>query len=395
MSSKFKCKNVTILGVTGSVGQNTASVILRNADHFDVDCVTAHSNVGQLAEDAKRLNARHAVIADEQYLNELSSLLSGSGISCSAGDSEISSCVEGADIVMAAIVGFAGISPILRALERGIDVAIANKEPLVAAGDLIMRTARANNAKILPVDSEHNAIFQVFENHNKSALDKIILTASGGPFLKFTPEQLHTVTPEQAIKHPNWDMGAKISVDSATMMNKALEIIEAHYLFDVPAEQIDVLIHPQSIIHSMVSYQDGSTLAQMGASDMCTPIASALAYPSRLEEGGGRIDFSNLSDLTFETPDFEQFPALRYAYECLKLGQGACVALNAANEVAVNAFLQGRIRFNDILKCVGFAVDTYYKENIAFEFNTVHDIEAFDRFTRSAVEDHIINGLQD
>lgn len=395
MSSKPKRKKVTILGVTGSVGQSTAAVILRNPGYFKVECVTANSNAEQLADDAKRLNARHAVIADEQYLDKLTGLLDGSGISCSAGDDHISSCVEDADIVMAAIVGFAGIRPILNALENGIDVAIANKEPLVAAGSLIMDTAKKNSARILPVDSEHNAIFQVFENHNKSEIDKIILTASGGPFLRRSQEQLAGVTPAQAVNHPNWNMGAKISVDSATMMNKALEIIEAYHLFNLPADKIDVLIHPQSVVHSMVSYKDGSTLAQMGDSDMCTPIASALSYPSRLPEGGKRLNFHEISELSFEKPDFEQFRALHYAYECLRLGQGACIALNAANEVAVDAFLNERIAFTDILKCVGFAVDTYYKGNETSEFSTIGDIEDFDHSTRKAVAEYISKGLQE
>ena len=251
---------------------------------------------------------------------------------------------------------------------------------------MILQTARQNNAKILPVDSEHNAIFQVLEDHNRSSIDKIILTASGGPFLDWSADEIALATPEQAISHPNWTMGKKISVDSATMMNKALEVIEAVHLFGFPADMIEVIIHPQSTIHSMVSYIDGSILSQMGASDMRTPIAYALAWPERMGSAGKKLNLKDLTQLTFKEPDFDKFPALRYAYKCSNLGQAACITLNAANEVAVDFFLRKKIGFSGIMQSVSYAVDEFYPKISDITLKTVEDIEELDNTVRHAVE---------
>ncbi len=264
---------------------------------------------------------------------------------------------ENVDVHVAAIVGMAGIGPIMAAMGHARSIAVANKEPLVAAGEIVLAAARKTGTKILPVDSEHNAIFQVFEEGNRAAIRRLILTASGGPFRDWTMEQMRAATPAQAVAHPNWSMGAKISVDSASMMNKALEVIEAHHLFAMPADRIDVLIHPQSIIHSMVEYADGSVLAQMGAPDMRTPIAYAMGWPDRIDGPSHRLDFSALSALTFAPVDDRRFPAIKLAYDSLQAGGGACLALNAANEVAVAAFLDGRIGFIDIFETVRETVE--------------------------------------
>lgn len=390
MSSNFKKKRITILGATGSIGQSTADVICASPELFEVHAVTANKNAAGLAAIAQKLNAKKAIIADTTHKAALEELLKDTSIEVLAGQDAINSCAaEPVDLVVAAIVGFIGLKPIIRALEQGIDVAIANKEPLVAAGEMIMSLAQENGAKILPVDSEHNAIFQVFETDNKPQIDKLILTASGGPFLNWKADDMKNATPEQAIAHPNWSMGAKISVDSATMVNKALEIIEAAYLFDMPAEQIDVAIHPQSVVHSIVSYKDGSMLAQMGKSDMRTPIASALAWPDRLDKGGDILDIHALSNLSFEKPDLDKFPAIKYAYKCLALGQAACIAFNAANEVTVEAFLNNKISFGDIMKCISNALDVIHPDLPKTSLKTVEEIEKLDNIVRDATNDFI------
>ncbi len=388
MSSKPK--SITILGVTGSVGLSTVDVILSCPERFCVHGITANRNAEDLARLAVALKARKAVISDESLGPVLEGLLEGTAIEALSGEAAIEAlCREHVDLVMAAIMGFAGLKPIMAALGQGINVAIANKEPLVAAGAQIMALARQNNAQILPVDSEHNAIFQVFEEHNRGAIDKIILTASGGPFLNWAESDIRAATPEQACLHPNWSMGRKISVDSASMMNKALEVIEAHYLFGLPAERIDVLIHPQSVVHSMVSYLDGSVLAQMGASDMRIPIASALAWPDRMDSLGQGLDFTKLGALSFLPADEQRFPALSLAYTCLQLGQYACIALNAANEVAVDEFLSGRMCFGDIIECVQFAVVTIAPDYAKKELKTVEDIIELDTIVRAKTHDYI------
>ena len=389
-------KKVSILGVTGSVGQNTIDVIYQSPEYFEVHAITANKNVGLLAQTARKIGAKKAVIADENLFEELKGLLKNTNIESLSGMDAVIACAgEPVDIVMNAIIGFAGLHPLICALENGNDVAIANKEPLVAAGEQITALAKKTGANILPVDSEHNAIFQVFEPHNKTKIDKLILTASGGPFLDWDIENINNASIEEAITHPNWDMGAKISVDSATMMNKALEIIEAAHLFHISPSNIEVVIHRQSIVHSVVSYKDGSMLAQMGQSDMRTPIASALAWPDRLEKGGNLLDINTLSKLTFEKPDFEKFSALHYAYKCLEIGQGACITLNAANEVAVSNFLNKKIKFGDIMKCNSYAIENLYPKLETYTLKTIEDIEKLDNTVRQAIEEFIHSACSD
>jgi 1-deoxy-D-xylulose-5-phosphate reductoisomerase len=312
-------KTVSILGATGSVGRSTADVILAHPDRFDVQAVTASTKAEDLAALAIKLKAKLAVVADESAYPALKQALSGTGIKTETGTNAIQDAASvPADIIMAAIVGMAGLLPVLKAVEQGRCVAIANKEPLVAAGSLVMAAVKKHGTTLLPVDSEHNAIFQVFDNDNRAGIERIILTASGGPFRTWTIDQMRAATPEQAVSHPNWSMGAKISVDSATMMNKGLEVIEAQRLFDMAPDKIDILIHPQSIVHSMVEYNDGSMLAQLGAPDMRTPIAYALGWPDRIATPGRRLDAASLSTLQFFPPDFERFPAMKMAYDCLR-----------------------------------------------------------------------------
>jgi 1-deoxy-D-xylulose-5-phosphate reductoisomerase len=346
-------KTVSILGSTGSIGTSTLDLISGHSDAFRVVALSAGKNLERLTLQAKKFKPDFVAIADETQGAALREALSGTGIETGAGESAVLEAASRAtDLSVAGIVGMAGLKPVLQSIQSSKAVAIANKEPLVAAGAFVLDAARKHGTKILPVDSEHNAVFQVFDQENRAAIRRIILTASGGPFRTWTKDQMETATPAQAIAHPNWSMGAKISVDSASMMNKALEVIEAHYLFDMPPEKIDVLIHPQSVIHSMVEYEDGSVLAQLGAPDMRTPIAHALAWPARMATTGERLDFTKMKDLTFEEPDLSRFPALRLAYECLTAGPAACIALNAANEVAVAEFLAGKIPFGGVVRTV-------------------------------------------
>ena len=381
-------RRICILGSTGSVGQSTVKVLQGQQADYDVQVLTANHNFKLLAEQAIALKAKYVVIADDAHYAALKELLSGQDIKISAGKEAL---IEAAripvDWTMAAIVGMAGLKPLMAAIEQGATIAIANKEPLVAAGDLVLAAAKQSGATILPVDSEHNAIFQVFEAHNKESIERIILTASGGPFRQYTMEQMAEVTVEQALAHPNWSMGAKISIDSATMMNKALEVIEAQKLFDMPADKIEVLVHPQSIVHSMVEYNDGSVLAQMGAADMCTPIANALGYPNRIQSSGQKLDFTQMKHLDFEAMDEARFPFMRLAYDCLETGQEACIALNAANEVAVKAFLDHKIAFLDIYKIVSEMVDRCSNET----FKTMDNVIGYDNNVRSQTESYILS----
>jgi 1-deoxy-D-xylulose-5-phosphate reductoisomerase len=346
-------KTVSVIGSTGSVGKNTVDLLSANQNQFRTKSLCAGKNVDLLIEQAKLLKPDFVAIADETLYQSLQDGLAGTGIQCGAGRMAVLETASiSADISIAAIVGFAGLEPVIEAIKNCKTVAIANKEPLVAAGPLVLDLAKHYGTKILPIDSEHSAIFQCLEQHNKSQISRLILTASGGPFLNWPIDQMKSASIEQALAHPNWRMGSKISIDSATMMNKALEIIEAHYLFDMPADKIDVIIHPQSIIHSMVEYNDGSVLAQLGAPDMRTPIAYALAHPDRMATTGERLNLEKLSALTFEKPDFQKFPALQLAYDCLKAGLSQQIAFNAANEVAVQKFLNGDIQFGDIIRIV-------------------------------------------
>ena len=356
-TSAGKVETVTVLGSTGSVGANTLDVISRNPGRYQVAALTANRNVRLLAEQCARFNASLAVIADASLENELFSALRelGCRTSIMTGEDGLveAAGLPGVDIVMASIVGAAGLKPTLRAAETGKKVLLANKESLVIAGELFVGVASRNEARVLPVDSEHNAIFQALpagfeKGQEKVGVDRIILTASGGPFLNMPAEELARVTPAQACKHPNWDMGRKISVDSATLMNKGLEVIEARWLFDASPEQLEVLIHPQSIVHSMVAYRDGSVLAQLGTPDMRTPIAHTLAWPERIESGANRLNLAQVCDLSFSIPDFERFPCLGLAFQAMRTGENAPVVLNASNEVAVQSFLDERMGFDHI-----------------------------------------------
>ncbi|HYM31940.1 MAG TPA: 1-deoxy-D-xylulose-5-phosphate reductoisomerase [Candidatus Cybelea sp.] len=346
-------RRVSILGATGSVGCSTIDLLERHPGMYSVEALTANGNVALLADQARRLRAKFAVVAKPEHYLELKAALSGTGIEAAAGPEALCEAASlPADWVMSAIVGAAGLQPTLTAVRRGAIVALANKESLACAGELVMKEVRASGATLLPVDSEHNAIFQVFDFDRPEAVERIILTASGGPFRCLGMNEMAHVTPAQAVQHPNWNMGAKISVDSATMMNKGLELIEAAHLFPVSEDRIDVLIHPQSVVHSMVSYIDGSVLAQLGSPDMRTPIAYALGWPKRVRAPAARLDLAALGSLTFEAPNPERFPALRLARTALQCGGSAPTILNAANEVAVEGFLAGRIGFLDVARIV-------------------------------------------
>ncbi len=353
-------KRVSILGATGSVGSSTLDLISRNRDAYDVIALTAHADVEGLARAAKVSNARHAVIADPALYEALKTALSGTGIGVAAGAEAIAeaAAIE-ADWVMAAIVGCAGLRPVMAALGQGRSVAFANKEALVSAGDIMMASARASGATLLPVDSEHNAIFQCLDRSAPEGIAKIILTASGGPFRTWEKAAMDVATPEQALKHPNWSMGAKITIDSATMFNKGLELIEAHHLFAMPPERLDVVFHPQSVIHSMVEYVDGSVLAQLGSPDMRIPIAHCLAWPKRMDTPVERLDLAKIGRLDFEAPDEVRFPALRLARAAMVAGGARPAILNAANEIAVAAFLGRAISFGRIAAIVESVLERY------------------------------------
>lgn len=346
-------KTITVLGSTGSVGASTLDLVIRNKENYKVVGLTANRNIALLAEQAKTFQAEVVAIADESFYLPLKGLLEGTGTEVLSGaDGVIEVAKRQAEWVMAAIVGAAGLKPTLEAVRRGVVVALANKECLVCAGDLMTEEVKKHKATLLPVDSEHNAIYQVFDFENPQKVEKIILTASGGPFRELSLDEMRDVTPEQAVAHPNWDMGAKISVDSATMMNKGLEMIEAYHLFPIEASQIDVIVHPQSVIHSMVEYRDKSVLAQMGSPDMRIPIAYALAWPDRMETPCKALNLGEISTLTFEDIDLVRFPALGLAQEALKIGGAYPTILNAANEIAVESFLRGGIGFCDIASLV-------------------------------------------
>jgi len=357
-------KTVSILGSTGSVGRSTLDLIAGHRDQFKVVALTANKNIALLAQQAKEFGADYAVIADESLYGELKQALAGTKIKAEAGHKAVVE-VAGvkADWIMAAIVGAAGVESTLRAIQQGTTVALANKESLVCAGSFMMDAVAKYGATLLPVDSEHNAIFQVLNPQQLAQVNRIILTASGGPFLRKTRDELRDITPEQAVKHPTWAMGQKISVDSATMMNKSLEIIEASYLFKVKQEKIEVLIHPQSIVHSMVEYIDGSILSQMGAPDMRTPIANTLAWPARMKTTGDVLDLTSKINLSFELIDIKRFPSVKMARDVLDAPSGASTVFNAANEIAVAAFLDRRLKFSEI-------------ENVVAETLQMSDIKA-------------------
>ncbi|MHA6723019.1 1-deoxy-D-xylulose-5-phosphate reductoisomerase [Sphingomonas sp. RS2018] len=353
-------KRVTILGATGSVGSSTLDLIERSPEAFQVVALTAHRDVAKLADAARRTNARLAVVADAECLPALRDALAGSGIATTGGaDAVCEAAAMDADWTMAAIVGCAGLKPVMRAIEQGRAVALANKEALVSAGDVMTAAVRGSGTTLLPVDSEHNAIFQCLEPANRARVRRVVLTASGGPFRDWDADRMAAITPEQAVAHPNWSMGAKISVDSATMMNKGLELIEARHLFALDPDQLDVIVHRQSVIHSMVEYVDGSMLAQMGPADMRVPIAHALAWPDRMATPMAPLDLARVGRLDFEAADPVRFPALRLARQAMAAGGARPAILNAANEIAVAAFLDRRIGFLEIAAIVADTLDSY------------------------------------
>ena len=375
-------RSISILGATGSIGKSTLDLVERNPERFEVVAVTAGTNAEALADIVRRTGAKLAAIADESRLPQLRELLAGTGCRAEAGEGALLAASGEAELVIAAIVGCAGLRPVMAAVDAGKTVALANKEALVTAGELMTRAAQRSGATILPVDSEHNAIFQCLAGDRIEHVSRIILTASGGPFRTASAETMAAATPAQAVAHPNWSMGAKISVDSATLMNKGLELIEARFLFGLPSDRIDVLIHPQSVVHSLVEFVDGSVLAQLGAADMRIPIAFALAWPERIPTPAERLDLAAVARLDFDRPDLERFPALRLARQALDAGGAAPVVLNAANEVAVAGFLAGRLGFGDIAALVEEALQRSDSPAPA----SIDEVLQIDRATRSHVE---------
>jgi 1-deoxy-D-xylulose-5-phosphate reductoisomerase len=389
-------QRITILGATGSIGASTLDVLARHPDKYRVHALTAHSRVEALAEQCRKFRPARAVVGSAAAAQQLAGLLTGLGIDIAYGEDALCDVAASSDTdtVMAAIVGAAGLAPALAAARAGKKVLLANKEALVMSGQLFMDAVKEHKATLLPIDSEHNAIFQSLpaayaRSPQAAGVAKILLTASGGPFLARAVETLEHVTPDEACKHPNWAMGRKISVDSATMMNKGLEVIEAHWLFGAPASIIEVVIHPQSVIHSMVSYVDGSVLAQLGNPDMRTPIAHALAFPERIDSGVGQLDLTQVGTLQFHQPDYQRFPCLALAFDALRAGGTAPALLNAANEVAVQAFLERRIGFRDIDRVIARVMH----ENPHGAAPSIEAVMAQDAHARRAAE-QIVAGLR-
>lgn len=387
-------QTLTILGSTGSIGLSTLDIVARHPDRFRIFALAGHTQVDKLAEQCRSFQPRYAVVADAERAARLCELLQQYGCTTEvlhgqAALNDIAAAPE-VDGVMCAIVGAAGLPSALAAARAGKTIYLANKETLVVSGSLFMETARQNGAIVLPVDSEHNAVYQVMPHNFSGSLNAhgiagIILTASGGPFLHTPLDQFAAITPQQAVKHPNWSMGQKISVDSATMMNKGLELIEAHWLFNCPPEQLEVAVHPQSVVHSMVRYTDGSVLAQMGNPDMRIPIAYCLGLPERIDSGVPPLDFATLSALTFQAPDFQRFPCLKLAYDAMHTGGTAPCVLNAANEVAVAAFLQGQIRFTDIARVVEHCL----QQHVSGSLNSIDALLDLDTQTRRTAQTYV------
>jgi 1-deoxy-D-xylulose-5-phosphate reductoisomerase len=381
-------RSLTLLGATGSIGSSTIDLIRRNPGRYRVEAVSAHRNATALAKLARELDARCAVISDPAAYKELKEALAGSRVEAAAGETALVEAAQRpADWVLAAIVGSAGLKSALAAAQRGATVALANKECLVCAGDLFMRAAERADAQILPVDSEHNAIYQALKAGRHEDIKRIVLTASGGPFRTWTIEKMRAATREQALRHPNWSMGAKITIDSATMMNKGLELIEARHLFKVGPDKLDVLVHPQSIVHGLVEYVDGSLIAQLGSHDMRIPIAYCLAWPERIEGPAARLDLAQLANLTFEKPDPVRFPALAIARRALEIGGAAPTVLNAANEVAVDAFLHDRLGFTGIVDLVAATLDAAERRGAVREPQNLEEAIGVDVMARSLAQD--------
>jgi len=382
-SERSATRAVTILGATGSIGASTIDLLKRERERYRVEAVSANTNAAALAAIARELGARFAAVGDPAVYGELKDALSGSRIEAGAGESALVEAAQRpAELVIGAITGAAGLKPTLAAAERGIIVALANKETLVCAGGLFMRRAAASGATVLPVDSEHNALFQAMSGSRREDVRRMILTASGGPFRTASAETIRTATVEQALKHPNWSMGAKVTIDSATLMNKGLELIEAHHLFAIPSEQIDVLVHPQSIVHSLVDFCDGSLIAQLGSPDMRIPIAYCLAWPERIDGPAPRLDLARAATLTFEEPDLARFPALELARRSLEAGGAATTVLNAANEVAVAEFLARRLNFAAISALVEATLEAALSRNWTAEPESVEEALSVDHESR-------------
>src|ERR1700753_217649 len=355
-------RSISVLGATGSMGDSTMDLLRAAPELYRVEALTGNSNVQGLAKLAREFNARFAAVADTRRLTELREALAGTRTECGAGESAVVEPAAGrADWVMAAVSGADGLKPALAAVDRGATVALANKECLVCAGDFFMQRAAKAGACILPADSEHNALFQALGSGNREELVRVIITASGGPFRTWTGADIEQATLAQALKHPNWSMGQKITIDSASMMNKGLEVIEASYLFGLAPDEIDVLVHPQSIIHGMVEFSARWVTAQLGAPDMRTPIAHCLGWPDRIVGPAAKLDLAKIGQLTFEAPDFERFPGLRLAYDALRTGHGATTVYNAANEIAVAAFIAGKIRFGAIARLVEATMEAWHR----------------------------------
>src|SRR5580692_9049773 len=377
-------RSVSVLGATGSIGDSTMDLLRGAPERYQVEALTANSNVAGLAKLAKEFDARFVAIGDPALLEDLRDALAGTGTECGAGESAIiEAASRPADWVMAAVSGAAGLKPALAAVDRGATVALANKECLVCAGDFFMERAAKAGACILPADSEHNALFQALGSGNREELVRVIITASGGPFRTWASTDIEQGTLAQALKHPNWSMGQKITIDSASMMNKGLEVIEASYLFALAPEEIDVLVHPQSIIHGMVEFSDRSVVAQLGAPDMRTPIAHCLGWPDRIVGPAAKLDLAKIGQLTFEAPDYARFPGLRLAYDALRAGGGATTVYNAANEVAVAAFIAGKIRFGAIARLVEATLEAWIRAGNLAPLTSADDAIAVDHNARN------------
>jgi 1-deoxy-D-xylulose-5-phosphate reductoisomerase len=377
-------RSVTVLGATGSIGDSTMDLLRASPDRYQVEALTANSNVAALAKLAQEFDARFAAIADPNLLEDLRDALAGTGTECGAGESAvIEAASRPADWVMAAVSGAAGLKPALAAVDRGATVALANKECLVCAGDFFMQRAAKAGACVLPADSEHNALFQALGSGNREELVRVIITASGGPFRTWASADIEQATLAQALKHPNWSMGQKITIDSASMMNKGLEVIEASYLFGLTPGEIDVLVHPQSIVHGMVEFSDRSVVAQLGVPDMRIPIAHCLGWPDRIVGPSAKLDLAKIGQLTFEVPDFERFPGLRLAYEALRIGNGATAVYNAANEVAVAAFIAGKIRFGAIAGLVEATLNDWMRAGNRSPLTSADDAIIVDHVARN------------
>lgn len=383
-------KTITLLGATGSVGDSVLSVISAQPNRFKLHAVVAKNSAAKLAKIAISVGAKTAVLAEVGELSALRSALAGTGIQCAAGPEAVEAvATEPVDLVVAAIVGAAGIRPTWAALKAGNQIALANKECMVSAGNLFMSEARRQNKPILPMDSEHNAIWQVFDEGNKTAIEAVTITASGGPFRTWSQEQISSATPQQALKHPIWEMGSKITIDSASLMNKGLELIEAKHLFDLEVEQLRVLVHPQSTIHGLVHYSDGSVLAQLGCADMRIPVSYCLNWPSRGTSPAPKLDFSAITALTFEPADLERFPCLQLAYDAMSAGGAATCALNAANEIAVAAFLNEKIPFGGIAHIVDTVLQQTVKETGSTEFENIDQAIESDRIARDRASKYL------